>query len=274
MLAGPFPENLADDIVDSDGFQNEDDFQELGSDADLLLESIKDPIDRLYQVSTWVRNPSPRFASSKALHHQELDVESNVDLIQAFADFDYDYVSSVFLQHQKNKALKDGSEPQPPIQEAQHNDDDKVWEPIQPALLQHRSEVLKKNESFLVHRIARANGRRRQQFFYWRKHREKLSQHSNLATQHIEHSEKPQHKEVPTALSVTTASRLQKSHLTIKSGESQAPVSEYAPSTSYQNQQTVNFPPAPKEPSGEEFFECPYCFTLCSKAILGQKAWK
>ena len=244
---------------------------ELGSVRDVLLDSIKDPIDRLYKVSTWVRNPSSRLTASKAMHHQQLDDQSNVDLVRAFADFDY--VSSVFLQYKKNKALKEGSEPQPSIQEAQHMNSDEVWEPAQSVLSQHRSEVLKQNESFLIHRIAQANVRRRQLFFYWRKHREKLSQHSTMATQRIGYTEKLQHKEAPTALSVTTASLLPKSHLTIKEDESQAPVSEYAPSISYREQQSVNFPPAPKQPPGEEFLECPYCIRLGSKAILCQKAW-
>jgi hypothetical protein len=36
------------------------------SDIDLLLDNIRDPIDQLYKLSIWIRNPSSRFASSKA----------------------------------------------------------------------------------------------------------------------------------------------------------------------------------------------------------------
>lgn len=77
------------------------------SDVDLLLDGIKDPIDRLYKLSTWIRNPSPRFASLKALHHQQIDSETNVDLLQASEGSDYDYVSSLFLQYRKSRALEE-----------------------------------------------------------------------------------------------------------------------------------------------------------------------
>ena len=282
------PDNSAVDVLNFDVIEEEDDFRELGSDADLLLDCIKDPIDRLYKVSTWIRNPSSRFASSKVLYHQEIDVESKIDLLQAFADFDYDYVSSVFLQYRKSKALKDGLQPKPSTQEARDKDADKVWEPIQSVLWQHRLEISNQTESFLIRRIAQANVRRRQQFAYWKKHRNKLSYHSTVAAQHVELSHEPKHTQIlsemgfiklspatiPPAPSVTTASHLQISQLTINDDDSRISVSEYAPSVSHPNQEIVDFPQAPKRPSGEKFFECPYCFTLCPNAILGQKAWK
>lgn len=36
------------------------------SDMDLLLESVLDPIDRLYKLAVWIRNPATRLTSSKA----------------------------------------------------------------------------------------------------------------------------------------------------------------------------------------------------------------
>jgi len=79
--------------------------QEIESDIKLLLDSIKDPINRLYKLSTWVRNPLSRFWSSKALHHQEIDPNSSINLLQTFKEFNYDYISSLFLEYTKSKAL-------------------------------------------------------------------------------------------------------------------------------------------------------------------------
>lgn len=262
--------------MDLDALEDEGDFQELGSDADLLLDSIKDPIDRLYKVSIWIRNPSSRFASSKALNHQEIDAETDVDLLQIFAAFDYDFVSSKFLQYRKDKALKNVLEPRPPIQKSQDENAEVIWEPIESVISQYRREVSTQTESFLVRRIAQANVRRRQQFAYWRKHRDKLSKHSTVATRHLELSREPRRTEnLPAVIpSVTTATHLQMAQSTFKDDESRASVSEYAPSISSGIQETVEFPPAPKRTPIEKFFECQYCFTFCPTTILGQKAWK
>ena len=277
------------DTRDFDTIGDEDGFQDLGSDADLFLDGIKDPIDRLYKVSTWIRNPSSRFASSKALHHQEIDNESNVDLPQTVADFDHDYVSSVFLQYRKSKALQDDPKTKPSTQKAQDDNAYKLWEPIQSVLSQHRSEILEQKESFLVHRIARANMYRRQQFAYWKKYRDELSNQSTTALQCMKTIRETRRAEIlpekgiikppplaepPTTLSITNANHLQTSQFTIKDDESQTSVSEYAPSISSDNQEIVDFPPAPKLLPGAKFFKCPYCFTLCHTAVSSQKAWE
>ena len=236
-----------------------DELQEVGSSTELMLDSIKDPIDRLYKVSTWIRNPSSRFASSKALQHQQIDPETNVDLLQAFEPFELDYVRSVFLQH-GNKL-----------------ETDNLFD-----------DVGEEEGLFLVRRIARSNVHRRRLFAYWKKHREKLRQHASAVKDHIEMDHGPtldisspivylqQHPtplRVP-AQSVTTASHLDVSQLTIRDDRSHVSVSEYAPSVSQSSSEVVDFPAAPKAPKGEKYFECPYCFTLCPRALLEAKAWK
>ena len=223
------------------------------------------------------------------MHYRQIDVESNVDLLQAFVDFDYDYVSSLFLQHRKTEAAKKSLASKPSTQAVQDEDDDQVSEPNQSLLLQHRLDILKQTESFLVRRIAQANFRRRQQFAYWKNHRDKLSKHSAAATKHVKFSEDPKGDQILTetdlikplpvaigseALSVTTASHLQIPQRAISDEESQASVSEYAPTISNHDQETVDFPPVPKRPLNEKFFECPCCFTMCPKAVLREKAWK
>ena len=233
----------------------------LESNNELLLDGVKDPIDRLYKVSTWIRNPSSRFASSKALQHKDIDTETEVDLVQAYEPFEIDYVASVFSQHGKQ---------------------------IDRNLTRQKSAQDDKDEAFLVRRIARSNVQRRQQFAYWKKHREKLNQHAKAVTNRPEFSTVPRaalHGPLtdlredftplaPAAHSVTTASQLRFSQLTIKEDKSQVSVSEYAPSMAQVGRDVLDFPPAPKLRPGESFFECPYCFTICSKQLLNEKAWK
>ena len=279
----------SDEDLDPTGFVV-DDFHELGSDVDLLLDSIRDPIDRLYKVSTWIRKPSSRFASSKALLHQELDPESNVDLLQVAAKFDHDFISSAFLEYRKTKALAESPDPYPFNPKESEDGCDAIWEPMRSVLEQYALDVSQGKESFLVSRLARANVRRRQQFAYWRKHRKKLIQHSAPATRQTELTDQPKSfpdfpgsrtrdrletyvAQMPVP-SVTTATHLEVSQLKPRDDESRISVSEYAPSTYQHSQEIVDFPSPPTHSSSSKFFECPYCFTLCPKAVLTPRAWK
>ncbi|KAL2127231.1 hypothetical protein VTI74DRAFT_11062 [Chaetomium olivicolor] len=61
--------------------------------------------------------------------------------------------------------------------------------------------------------------------------------------------------------------------LTARDDQSSVSTSEYAPSTQA-NAEVVDFPPPPRGKEGGKYFECPYCFTLCSTRVLNPKAWK
>ena len=266
----------------------DDDAEE--SELDLLLDSIRDPIDRLYKVSTKIRNPSSRLGSSKAANHQQIDEETGIDFLRAIEQADYEHIRSLFLQYQKARALQelDTEEPIKNVTEGEI-DDDGVWEPIRTVLSQHRAV-----DSFLIRRIARANVRRRQQFAYQKMHREKLARHAraSISTQsaitpgtefpsqpsfdrHVSNdSFIPQAELAPPAPSVTTATNLNLARLELVENLSMVTMSEYAPSTWQPARDAVAFPPPPTTQSGEKFFECPYCFTICPRGALFAKAWK
>ncbi|RYP55196.1 hypothetical protein DL768_000190 [Monosporascus sp. mg162] len=263
------------------------------SDMELLVDSVKDSIDRLFKLSIWIRNPATRLTSSKAQRFQQIDEETNVNLLEVFEAFDHDHVSSLFLQYKKHAALQENPTV-PPVEEEESRYDeegdessDHVWEPVRTVLLQHKSNIANDTESFLVRRIAQANVRRRQQFAYWRKHRDKLRQHTTAVTQGVPTSSQVQAPvQISTGVrvdcgapppeapvqSVTTASRLNLPQM--RKTMSTVSVSEYAPSAWQPSKDVVDFPPPPRIPLTEEFFECPYCFTLCSTALLAEKAWK
>jgi hypothetical protein len=107
-ISGGDDEQLADGNDDGgdhcdDAEAEESDLEHSGNDdteeseLDLLLDSVRDPIDRLYKVSTKIRNPSSRLGSSKAANHQQIDEETGVDFLRAVEQADYDYIRSLFL---------------------------------------------------------------------------------------------------------------------------------------------------------------------------------
>ncbi|KAF6234027.1 hypothetical protein HO173_007857 [Letharia columbiana] len=247
---------------------SDDDTEE--SDLDLLLDGVRDPIDRLYKVSTKIRNPSSRLGSSRATNHQQIDEETGVDFLRAIEQADYEHIRSLFLQYQKARALQER-------------------DTVEPTKDTHGAA-----DFFLIRRVARANVRRRQQFAYRKMHREKLARQAraSISTQsvftpgteipsqpsfdrHVSNSSFiPQAELAPPAASVTTATNLNLARLELVDNQSMFTVSEYAPSTWQPARDAVAFPPAPTTQSGEKFFECPYCFTFCSRGALAAKAWK
>ena len=265
---------------------------EADSDIDLLLDSVRDPIDRLYKLSTRIRNPSTRFASSKAQRYQKVDPESGLDFLKEVEPFDRDYVSALFLQYRKANALRDTPiaecSPSSPNHDPESSLEDTVWEPIWSVLSIYRDCLSDGTESFLVDRLARANIRRRRQFAYWTHHREKLLLHTHsvaqqarlpttsptvaLETLELQAAGGSGPVLVPTA-SITTATCLQAAQLAIRDNQSAVSQSEYAPS-SHPGVDVVDFPPPPERKEDEKYFECPYCFTLCPAESLGIKAWR
>ena len=260
------------------------------SDMDLLLDGVRDPIDRLYKVSTKIRNPSSRLGSSRAVNYQQIDEETGVDFLRAVEQADHDHIRSLFLQYQKARALQEHDLVEPTKGADDEEDhDDGVWEPIRTVLSQDTAV-----ESFLIRRIARANVRRRQQFAYHKMHRDKLTRHARASLsiqgrftpgteipsqpsfdRHVSNdSFTPQPTLTVPVASVTTATNLNLARFEHVESQSMFTISEYAPSTWQPARDAVAFPPPPITLPGEKFFECPYCFTLCPREALAAKTWK
>lgn len=273
------------------GDEDSDTDSEPESDIDLLLGSIKDPIDRLYKLAVWIRNPATRLASSKARNFKQIDEYSNIDLFESYKNHDYDYVSSLFLEYEKHRAMQENTsveckEKASVSGDGEVDSSDHVWQPVRGVLSLYKGKVSKGAESYLVQRIAQANGRRRQQFAYWKKHKDKLREHASsfveAPTRQLtdeEHIINGLIGETKTPLSVTTATQLRLAQaagqeILEKEGVLKLDVSEYAPSAWNPSKDTVSFPPPPKIPTSDNFFECPYCFTICPISLLSEKAWR
>jgi hypothetical protein len=280
---------------DSEGSSDAEESDNGESDMEVLLDAVRDPIDRLYMVSTKIRNPASRLGPSRALSHTQIDEETGIDLLRVVEAFDRDHIRSLFLQYRKDKALQEHPIVDPASQDGDKNCSegrDCVWEPIR--------EVLsgQGQDSFLVQRLARANMRRRQQFAYWKVHRDKLlwRTHANISTQSVRNPgedstsqsqtqsqpilERKAPKDSsalvppPVPPSVTTATHLNVLRVEATEQRSVYSVSEYAPSMWQPARDAVAFPPSPRDKIGDKFFECPYCMTFCPRSTLADKAWK
>ncbi|KAL8732788.1 MAG: hypothetical protein Q9166_002570 [cf. Caloplaca sp. 2 TL-2023] len=148
---------VSDDSEDED-FETYDD----ESVANTALGNVCGIIDRLYRLSFKIRNPATRVGFTKAQRYQEIDGETGVDLIEAFAVFDRQHIEQVFIQLRENQSVKKAAE-------SDDEDDDEDEEES----MFEMSET-KLQEHYLVKRLARANTRRRQQFKQWRHHRNKV----------------------------------------------------------------------------------------------------
>ncbi|CCD46248.1 similar to transcription factor Zn, C2H2 [Botrytis cinerea T4] len=270
---------------------DEDTIQNIDSDIDLLVDSVRDIIDRLYKLSTWIRNPSSRTGSTKAQTYQQIDQDSGVNLFDIFESFDYDYVSSLFSKYRARidtqECICSNDTVSISTGESQIRPNH-VPETVEIDQSYDKSKLSCDLESFLIRRIAHGNVRRRQQFAYWRKHRNKLAQQSSAEMRLFENSKEPISSQgrieqqvdrvtAPIALlaqSITTASHLNTRQLEPFDNRSTASVSEYAPSSWQPGKEVLGFPDPPSREPGHKYFECPFCFTLCPISILAPKAWK
>jgi hypothetical protein len=238
------------DIADDYGSDSDEDQE---TDYTLLIRDVSDIVDRLYKISTKIRTSSNRLRSSKALQHREIDEETQVDLMETFKDADKLHIREIFRHYQ-----------------GLHN-----------ASTEHHLEA----------RLAAANTRRRQQFGHWRQHHKKMTQISSQERRHITQpltSATPllgqfqtvPRKVIPANLtqvvvgpSVTTATHLTATRVRLDEQSSVISVSTYAGSETAMDG-VLEFPEAPGSFSGLKYFQCPYCFTICSSTNLERRAWK
>jgi hypothetical protein len=257
-------------VSDSDDEFSDKSSQEGESTLDLLVESIHDPINRLYRTSIWIRNPSSRFASSKALRHQQIDEDTGLDLLTAYGPFDRDFVSSLF-SHWKPTA--ESSVQRDPIHHTRKGKEKVATDDGMPFV--HPAD-------YLIQRLTRANYRRRQQFSYWKRHREKAHLHAKSSApailpaastldQHVTSSE----MKGPLAHSVTTATLLKSQHIpSFRDDITVGSLSIYAPSYRSGTAEQISFPAPPKVAPNQKYFECPYCFTICPSKMSKPEAWR
>jgi hypothetical protein len=266
----------------------------MDSDMDLLLDSIKEPIDCLYKLSTRIRNPAIRFESIKAQNHQQVDEDTRVDLFDAFENFDYGHISSLFRQYRKLENSHRGDldhDTEIPTTERPEGGPHKIDDDFHASSSQNQARLSESSEA-LIRRFSRANVRRRQQFAYWKKHQSNLhkrTQRFTDATRLLRFSEEEATTDqartgdriIPvlkvagfSAESVTTATNINPLKVDLTDDNSTTSISEYIPSAWEPSKDVLQFPDPPLHPSVDKFFECPVCATICSTDVLRPRAWR
>jgi hypothetical protein len=246
-----------------ESYINKDDLDEIQEDKygyseteeskfSIALESVVDIIDRFYRIATKVRNPATRLASPKVSRFKQIDEDTGVDIIEVYLQTDLKHIREIFRSFQGDS---------------------------------HQKE-----DHFLIPRLAKSNRRRRQQFSHWKRHREKLAHEMSILAHSMtarasskqskplrtpDFSSSLSQKKTQTSRSLpTTATILDITKVNLEYAQSAVSLSSYAPSIREANDEMVDIPLPPKPLQGAKYFECPYCFTLCSNKYLEEKAWR
>jgi hypothetical protein len=136
---------------------------------EIMMDYSRDCVNSLYRTTMWIRNPTTRSVSSKALEYKDIDKDTGKDLLAAYIPFDRDFVSSV-LSYRAEMGLMNS-------ERNSHSTED---QPLQTSDKGEKSAVCGSEQALvgpsddLVNRLAQGNYRRRQQLAYWRSHKEKL----------------------------------------------------------------------------------------------------
>lgn len=238
------------------------------------MKDVVDINDSLYRLATKIRNPATRLQSVKARAFRRLDTESGIDVIDVYKKLDLHHAQEVLWGYRDPKPT------------------DSEWA--------HSSEPLNLNDEKenLARRLAQANTFRRQQFGYWRKHRDKNIKETadaldQLPTLLSGQKNSPQDKSrnipqpalLPGPRTIVTLSRPSTAtHLQNPSrfgGDdvlSTTSVRTIAPSALDVRDEEVEVPSPPEAIKRVakigRHFQCPYCFMLCSASQLQPDAWR
>ncbi|KAL1626535.1 hypothetical protein SLS54_002697 [Diplodia seriata] len=135
--------DFSDDSASDDSSEDEDGSSDGGRprfELQQRMSEIVDIINSLYRLSIRIRNPTIRIRSLKAATYRQIDPDTGVDVLSQYAEYDRGYVADSLAQ-------------------------------LRAGFPQRKNEDV----AFLVDRLSKAITKRRQQFKYWKRHRDKLS---------------------------------------------------------------------------------------------------
>jgi hypothetical protein len=246
----PIYENREPGEVD-DSLSGSDDSDSLeGFDDETLAQaafkSVSDSIDRLFKLAMRVRNPATRTGFSRGYHYDQFDPDSGMGLFNTFLEqrIDERYIENLVNSYGK------------PVLEGEHD------------------------VTFLVDRLAKANNKRRRQFAYWKHHKLNQVKHTEMAKQKIAQQLQFPGARAPSTSGhskPTTATYVDHTKIDLEDSRSVfSTVSMMLPEPT-KSEEVLEFPPVPQKYVSDEDikeFECPYCFTICSKRLLQKKLWR
>jgi len=230
------------DIEDEcgDDYANED-----KDEVQLCVQEAADILDRLFRIASKIRSPATRTVSSKALKFQLPDSVTGVDLFDQYTKFDQGHVQEMF----------------------RHNGID----------------LNAINVTYLVDRMSRAITTRRRILAHGKRHRSKVAYAAqpNQAQPNVRPRQNEQEDVTHLArlavsaagLSNPTTATFLDPNKAILDAKSNVSESVYAPTARGTDNAAVEVPPPP-DIGNDRYFECPYCFFLCSKEYTRDKSWR
>jgi hypothetical protein len=265
-----------DDWSDSD----EEQFASSEPAAAILLEAVIDINDNLYRLATKIRDPKTRLPSSKAQLFKKIDKDTNVDFIEEMKKTDRHHIEELFWEY---RSLK-------------HTDFQAVSATLESRDKLRRPRELEISDEILIARLAQANTYRRQQFSYWNRNRDKKAKETAEALDQLPtkgpmhtggfelamtspNSQDPAFETSTTFSKPTTASNLQNpSRFEGDDIISVTSTRTVAPQALDVRDERIEVPPPPlslkEDIKSKKYFECPYCFTICSSSHLKSDAWR
>ncbi|KFX93014.1 hypothetical protein V490_05038 [Pseudogymnoascus sp. VKM F-3557] len=253
----------SDSELSSDGSSDSGDEKVASTELSQRVSALSNINDNLYRLSRSIRAPASHSRSLKALSHRPRDPETGVDLLEQFAVVDLAFTKDLYSQLRQN---------------AQGQNE--------------KCPILDDADLVMIKRLARGVTRRRQQFLYWKKHREKLD---FFAEKEISKIPKPAptiqlqgdaglHASLPHAPKAPTETSRPKTTLTETTATqfiSPAPVHDgtqsvtsYATTARGLDGSRVEFPKLPKNIKEGKDFECPYCQMICPPHYQTARAWR
>ena len=252
-----------------------DDYEEESQLAS-SLESAGDIINRLYRLSTKIRDPGTRLAPTKAYNYSVVDPDTGIDLVEQWTVFDTKHIEELLWDFRTDDSIPYTTE------------DDPVRDRT------HRPRNLDDNDLILLKRLAKANTLRRKQFGQWRRHRDKVN-HETIRARRQRHdlpSRRPGSRSItgytaapsdvlepakssttvsrPTTATLLPAFELKDFDTAVSTTSSRTT----APHAERTEDDVADVPPLPPRLAKERFFICPYCFLVCSKSSASPKQWR
>ncbi|OMP89197.1 hypothetical protein BK809_0005918 [Diplodia seriata] len=260
--------DFSDDSASDDSSEDEDGSSDGGRprfELQQRMSEIVDIINSLYRLSIRIRNPTIRIRSLKAATYRQIDPDTGVDVLSQYAEYDRGYVADSLAQ-------------------------------LRAGFPQRKNEDV----AFLVDRLSKAITKRRQQFKYWKRHRDKLSipapakedvpptggiqgLQPQPGTNGIDSSvhapnvvkfdlrAPPSEAQPRTLLSGTEATA---HHRTLDDAVDSQSVTSVATTARDLGGHGIDLPPPPSSADGERDFECPYCYVICPARYGRSRSWK
>lgn len=243
-----------------------------GDDAfheiDFRFQSLTEKINSLYSLATRIRNPKNRPSRTIDQLFEHIPERDRLAHLHDCEEFETNIISYMLRQNIIEASNREN------IQTDHHMTfEDMVNQYAAP-------------DRWIVRRTGKANARRKQQLAYWKEHALRLGQVKGKSTKRVGPTTTKHNVMLDQHLSPSVLNRPQQALPSLATSATKLPVikpEDLKSVISHQSrvstiinvqQNDLNWPPPPTVPDRTQYFECPYCKTLCPKKYLEKGSWE